>query len=60
MSVCIIAVQSDRSARERDTALGSLVRMKMGDGDITDGNPQHYLGFSASMYFLYPGSSGQP
>lgn len=54
MSVCII------QHGERDIALGSLVRMKMGDGDITDGNLQHYLGFSASMYFLYPGSSGQP
>lgn len=54
MSVCII------QHGERDIALGSLVRMRMGDGDITDGNLQHYLGFSASMYFLYPGSSGQP
>lgn len=38
----------------------SLGSENMGDINITSRNPQHYLGFSASMYFLYPGSSGQP
>lgn len=37
-----------------------LGRKEMGNCNITDGDPQHYLGFSASTYFLYPGSSGQP
>lgn len=37
--------------------------MKMGNGELSERDLQcftNYLGFIASMYFLYPGLSGQP